>query len=141
MADIVVPDDSWISLEDADTYFAFRLRSDAWKVAPKDVKQAALVTAKRQLGMLYSGLPTDVSEVMEHSNCEQALFLLQQNGDNDMRAGLQAQGVTQAGVIKETYAGAGGVAIAPLARQILIAFYTPATGGVFGAEITRDEDE
>lgn len=142
MSDLTVPTDSWITRADADTYFKTRLRSSAWKDASEDDKNSSLVTAKIQLAAVFSGMPSDATQAMAKANCEQALFLLQQGGDNDMRGALQAQGVIGAGVVKEQYdaAAAGKIAICPMARQLLKDYYKQNVGGLFQANLTRDEE-
>jgi hypothetical protein len=139
---IEVPGDAWISREDADTYFKTRLKSAAWRDSVEEDKDASLVTAKAQLEAVFTGMPADPTDAMEKANCEQALFLLQQGGDNDMRGALQAQGVTAAGVVKEQYdaAAAGKVAICPMARQLLKDYFKQGVGGLFQADLTRDEE-
>ena len=141
---------SWVEVDEATEYFEGRYGSGAWDALTPDPsddlhadKKKALVTAYRQLSSgLFTGLPGTPTQAMKDAQCEQALFLLQQGGDNDLRGGLQAQGVTAAGVVKEQYNpdSAGKLAICPAAMQLLKDYYTPATGGVFGADLTRDED-
>jgi hypothetical protein len=100
---IVVGTNSWITLADAEIYMLGRLgASKFWNTAAD--KTAALITAYRQLSSCEKWeIPADVSENMEIAQCEMALYLLQHLEDSDTRAGLQAQGVTAAGIVQETY--------------------------------------
>lgn len=100
-----------VSIEYADAYFATRLGASAYWTSGAE-KTAALQTGENQLAAVY-GAVTDKVAV-----CEQALFLLQ-DADIDARASLQAQGVTAAGVVGESYKGHGGIAVCPYARGIL----------------------
>lgn len=100
-----------VTVSEADTYFTTRLGADAWTNSGSS-KTAALQTAENQLAAVY-GAVSDKNAV-----CEQALFLLQDPAA-DRRASLQAQGVTQAGIVQESYKGAGGILVCPYARQVL----------------------
>jgi len=83
---IVYPDtncDSWISEEEADTYFEGRLNSDEWD---ESIKEVALITAFRDLNLIVK-LDIDLFSdetplsVLKAAQCEQALYLLKQDVD------------------------------------------------------------
>jgi hypothetical protein len=104
----------YINITDADLYFSTRLSSDAWTdialTSGDPIKTAALTTAYNRL--FYSGLfalPTLAAAtaaqlvVLKKFQCEMALYMLIHLADEDRRLGLQAQGVTVAGIVKEQY--------------------------------------
>lgn len=116
----------WVTLTEADAYMADRYGADDLWVSGVN-KEALLATAYRDLyycprfnWSLDSGV--DTPDAWKNAQYEQALFRLLDPG-MDRRAALRAQGVTAAGVVKETYAGGkGGVPIAPIAVQMLEAY-------------------
>jgi len=75
---------SWISENDADEYFEYRLKSDEWHGANKD---AALVMAFNDLNQMIN-LSVNLSEdetplaVLKAAQCEQALHLLKTEFDS-----------------------------------------------------------
>jgi len=100
---IVVGTNSWILLADAEIYMLGRLGASKFWNTTVD-KIAALITAYTQLANCGRWeIPAEISEDMEIAQCEMALYLLQHLEDSDTRAGLQAQGVTAAGIVQETY--------------------------------------
>lgn len=116
--DLSVGVDTLVSLEDADAYMAQRVGADAWTSADPATRAAALATASRQINAAwrYRGgntapdrlqFPrpgeTAVPAAVAAAACEQALWLLQQQGSP--RAVLQAQGVTSINVggVSESY--------------------------------------
>ena len=76
--------DSWISEDDADTYFETRLKSSEWDSSDKEV---ALQTAFRDLNLLLN-LDIDLTEdetplpILQVAECEQALYLLKNEVDS-----------------------------------------------------------
>ena len=70
-----------------------------------------------------------------------AYYLALHWGDEDRRAGLQAQAVTEAGIVKEVYDKdrAGKVPIPPIVEELLEDFSNLKAFGM--ANIERDEDE
>ena len=118
-------------------------------------KTAALTTAFDRL--YYSGLfdlpaLADATAaqlvVLKKAQCELALYMLIHLADEDRRKGLQAQGVTAAGIVKETYGGGvGGSAdvldtlpIPPIVAKML-EDYSAAGSGFEVSSIDRDEDK
>lgn len=122
-----MPDGSWISVNQADTYMTTRSGAAGVWLTGSD-KAAALVTAQRQLAACgkfdFSAVATpgtgeDWPQEMRDAVCEQALFVLIHQGDADRRQGLLAQGVVSAGVIQESWAGGPRVPISPYAEAML----------------------
>lgn len=143
----------YINLSDADLYFATRLSSDVWTSIPADStfakKTAALTTAYDRL--FYSGLfalPTlaaataDQLVVLKKAQCEMALYMLIHLADEDRRKGLQAQGVTVAGIVKEQYMeeDLAKLPIPPFVTHILEDF-SAAPAPFYITDIARDEDK
>lgn len=108
----------WLTEEEADTYFETRLGASALWTDSTD-KTAALTTAQAQIVNCAEFTFTDEeleepTTAMQNAVCEQALFLLR-DPDMESRLALQAQGVTQAGIVQETYGGRRG--LFPIAIQ------------------------
>ena len=90
--------ESWISIEDADTYFENRFNSDAWINLDYDPdKSIALRTAFRVLGMLtltIDDLDTirraDLLKALQEAQCEQAL--------HELKSDLDAQSATSVSI-------------------------------------------
>lgn len=144
MAELIsVGTNSWATLAEAETYFLGRLNARHYWNADAE-KEPALITAYKQIinSGIFSGFPTTTSQLMKDAQCEQALFLLAAGDDLETRQSLQAQGVKQAGLVKETYDGSAkeGVIIAPVVLEMLDSYLTYGPGG-FAVELERDEDE
>lgn len=144
----------YVSLAEADLYFATRLSADAWTTIPSTsgrVKEtAALTTAYDRL--FYSGLfnlPTFSAATaaqlvtLQKAQCEMALYMLIHLADEDRRKGLQAQGVTTAGIVKEQYAESNlnYLPIPPFVAGLLEEFSTAATCPFYAVDIDRDENK
>jgi len=143
----------YLTLTQADAYFSTRLSSDAWTTIPltsgRAKETAALTTAYDRL--FYSGLfdlPIFVSAtaaellILQKAQCEMALYMLIHLADEDRRKGLQAQGVTAAGIVKETYSDKDLVTlpIPPFVAHILEDFST-APAPFYVSDIDRDEEK
>jgi hypothetical protein len=125
-----VVDDDAIAL--ADAYFLTRLgASQHW--ASGTEKAAALTTAFNDLvgcGEFSFDVASgeDAPSAFSFALCEQALFLLANQGGVDERSALLAQGVTTAGIINESYNKIVGfktptdIVIAPKARGVLASY-------------------
>ena len=146
----------YLTIAAADAYFSTRLFSTAWTSIPVDSgnvkKTAALTTAFDRL--FYCGLfslPTlaaataDQLVILKKAQCEFSLYLLQHLADEDRRKGIQAQGVTVAGIVKEQYAEADltTLPIPPIVSKMLDAagFSAPAIAPFYAVDIDRREDE
>jgi len=131
----------WVSLVEADAYFLTRTNSAMWSESYTD-KTAALTTAYNQLkdsGRFNLPASPDAAGKLKRAQCEQAFFILKNQEDADERMALQAQHVTQAGIVQETYQG-DGIPISSYAISILSA-WDRYRQGLFVAEATRTEDE
>ena len=145
----------YISVGDADLYFTTRLSADAWiSILPTSgdpKKTAALQTAYDRL--YFSGLfdlplflnaTADQLVVLRKAQCELALYMLIHLADEDKRKGIQAQGVTVAGIVKEQYAETdlNYLPIPPFVAGLLEEFSTADEISPFYISgIDRDEDE
>lgn len=107
-----------VSVEWADAFMAKRLgASTAWP-SDADTKEAALETAENDLAAAFGDVPD--TDTGKKAVCEQALFRLVNTGA-DRRAALQAQGVTSAGIVQESYAQGAGykIPVCAYARAVL----------------------
>lgn len=126
---------AYVTVEEAATYFASRLHSEAWTSAADADKQKALVMATRAIDrQILRGRKTDagqdrafprypdtaVPQAVKDATCEEALALLDR-GDNQRRK-LQAEGVVSMsiGSLSETYAiGSGEGLLSQEAKELL----------------------
>ena len=128
---------------DGDTYFLTRYGVGAkWTDLSAGDKTAALTTAHQMLAnMSRFDLPSIATQRMKDAQCEQALFLIIQGDGLDRRLGLQAQGVTSAGVVKETYANGGPRhPVAPRA-DVLLESYDQSDNPAYAVTLTRNEEK
>jgi hypothetical protein len=125
----------------------------AWTNIPvtsgRSMEAAALTTAYNRL--FYSGLfdlPIFASAtaaelvILQKAQCEMALYLLGHLADEDRRKGIQAQGVTVAGIVKEQYAEGDltKLPIPPFVALILEDF-SAAPAPFYISNIGRDEEK
>jgi hypothetical protein len=81
------------------------------------------------------------------AQCEMAYYLAQHLADEDRRKGLQAQGVTAAGIVKEAYGDSAGKAVDPTALPIPAIVYQALSEfeyiepGFYAVDIDRREDK
>ena len=145
----------YINLTNADLYFATRLSATAWTGIVDDsghtTKTAALTTAYNRL--FFSGLfdlpvftlaTAEQLAILEKAQCEMALYMLIHIKDEDRRKGLQAQGVKEAGIVKEVYAEADlmKLPIPPIVQTMLEeAGFSTAADPFYVAKVERDEDD
>ena len=88
---------SFVSVADADAYFADRLHADEWTGATTDIKAASLLTAYRSLSELTIVIDLtdeDALTAIKQAQMEQALHELRHDLDE-----LQASQVAFAGLI------------------------------------------
>ncbi len=138
---INVGTNSWVTEVEANTYFGDRIRaSDYWTDGAAD-NAPALVTAYKWLNAGKYAFPTSATQPIKDAQCEYAFFLLQHQPDLDLRMGLQVQGVTAAGVVKEKYKGGNFIAlpIPPIVEQLLDNYDTERA--VYLINIERNENE
>lgn len=138
----------FITLAAAETYFTTRLSSTLW-AGTDAVKTAALTTAYDRL--FYSGLfnlPAFADAtaaqlvVLKKAQAEMAYYMLGHLADEDRRKGIQAQGVTIAGIVKETYSPDDlmTLPVPPFVAALLEEFSTAASP-MYISGVDRDEDE
>lgn len=117
----------------ADTYFGTRHGiGTMWSGLTPSQKIALLTTAQMPIENDDSyTFPTTVTTAMQNAVCEQAYFMLL-DPDMEIRASLQAQGVIEAGFIKEVYreSGGGEIPIAPMAAKLIKSLRATATNQV-----------
>jgi len=136
---------SWVTINEADTYFSERIGASAYWVSGA-AKEAALITAFRQLNNAkgYS-FPAAASDNMKYGQCEQALFLLAFADEMFRRQSLQAQGVTDAGIVKEKYMQMKDMPICIQAKGFLRSYELTenkeGAGAIYAGDLTRDENE
>lgn len=138
----------WLNnVAEADTYFTNRFGArDDWAVMAAEVKTALLTTSYNRIyhdpQWSIPATPTAVQLVkLKMAQEELAWYMYVHMEAEDRRKGVQVQGVTQAGIVKETYdkARADTVPYPPIVTQLLNGFET---GLMIGASnIGRDEDE
>lgn len=116
-----------VTIAQADNYFGARVArgklvtESLWPASMATaVKEAYLRTAEIELTAAFEVILSGTNETHVKAVCEQVLFHLIDPGA-EARAALQAQGVTQAGVVQESYQGAtvNGVLVAPFARSFM----------------------
>ena len=113
----------WVTdVAQADAFFEKRLSSNAWLSAIKSDQTASLWSAYYRLIDCkdYTLSPaTPTSEELRRAQYEMAYYMLKHLSAEDHRLGLQAQGVIEAGVIKEVYKKDMEVAIPAIVDDIL----------------------
>lgn len=134
---------SYISRDDATTYFEGRLGASAWSSASNGDKDIALVQATRHIDRYHRfhgaknstaqalQFPRDVQEeavsalpqCVKDACCEEALWVLQNptRGGRSQRQQLQAEGVQSFGVgdLREEFARTSRDGLCPEARDML----------------------
>lgn len=100
---------AYVTVEQANEYFATRIDAKPWEEADDLTRQAALVTATRRIDMqrlrkTWTG-PDDAPQAVKDACCEEALALLSRTDEDKQRRAAQAQGVTSVriGDVSETY--------------------------------------
>ena len=141
----------WTDLTAANTYFATkRLDSSAWDAltltSPKDERTAVLNMAYDRLRFCKDfNIPSSPTvaqlERLEAAQLETAYYLALHLSGEDRRKGIQAQGVTGAGVVKENYAEAylSKLPLPAIVYDLLGEFMN--TKPFYITDIDRDEDK
>jgi hypothetical protein len=134
----------WTTDTEASSYFAKRLSSIAYTGAVAADQEAAMMTAFYRLidcnlyGLATITPPTDP---LRRAQCEMAIYLLLHLSAEDHRIGIQAQGVIEAGIVKEKYRQGPDVPIPPIVDSILVgAGFTSSFPAIKMASIGRDDD-
>jgi len=141
-------------LEEAETYFEEeRLETEAWDNL---AEESGNLQKSKVLKMAYNRLyfdprwefPTYADAtpaeliVLKKMNGEMAYYLALHLADEDRRKGIQAQGVIEAGVVKEKYAEGMLMAVPVPPPVIALAEYFVPEKPSFGAiDLARDEEE
>ena len=140
------------NLDDAQDYFdTERLNSSAWERLDDDKKQENVLTmaynriyySDRYTVPTYASASPTQLVVLKKVNGEMAYYLCVHLNDEDKRKGVQAQGVIEAGIVKEVYDREMlmEVPIPPLVHSMLVAGGFLASQSFFGVDLTRNEDE
>lgn len=139
----------WMTnLTEANNYFIDeRLETDAWDNLANDaIKTKALINSYNRI--YYCGkyaVPASPSAaqlvVLKKAQCEMSYYIAVHLADEDRRKGIQAQGVIEAGIVKEKYAGdwLDKLPIPPFVDALLEDFKTEKS--FFIVDIDRDEDK
>lgn len=146
-------DIGWTTLSGANTYFSTkRLDSTYWDALTtvsggKDEKTAVLWMAYDRIrfypGFSVPAAPTAAQlEKLTQAQHSLAYYLAQHLESEDHRKGLQAQGVIEAGVVKEKYSEAvlSEMPFPPDVASLLDEFKVTEPG-FYAVDIDRDEDE
>ncbi len=132
---------SWITETEADTYFTTRFGASDYWLSGTD-KEGAIITAYGWLmGCPRFSLAASASaaQILKDAQCEMVLFLVIHQPDIDLRVGLQAQGVREAGIVKEKYDGKNRMPIPPFVIALLDAYR--ADTPIHLVDIERDEEQ
>lgn len=144
-----------VNLADAESYFDDeRLETDAWdEIMALDssgkLNEKALLNAYNRLYYLpdYT-LPTfaeataDQLVILRKAQCEMAYYLCIHLADEDRRKGIQAQGVTKADIVGETYSE-NWIDRAPIPAYVIALLNPFLTAGsvIYPANVERIENE
>ena len=137
-------------LADAETYFTDeRLETEAWDELASGLKSKVAVNSYNRLYYdkkwelpTYAEATTTQLVRLRIANGEMAYYLALHMADEDRRKGIQAQGVIEAGVVKEKYSEAMlmSLPVPPFVEALLEEFETEVPS--FGAiDLARDEEE
>ena len=100
----------------------------------------SLITAYKWLNATPKfSFPTTIAQTMKDLQCEMALFLLQHQPDIDLRMGLQAQGVSEAGIVKEKYLNIAGIPVPPVVVDMAEAYINQKP--LYILDLERDEEQ
>ena len=140
MATIVVGTNSWVTEAEANTYMTGRIKASLYWTNSAADNVPALISAYQWLTTKYD-TPTTATQDIKNAQCEMALFLLQHQPDLDLRMGLQAQGVIQAGVVKERYRDSSydDLPVPPIVQKLMAAYDTELPAYMVNLE--RNEEE
>ncbi len=138
-------------IADAEDYFSDeRLETDAWDDlgSGSSLKDKAVLMAYNRLYYdprwslpTYAGATAAELVKLRKANGEMAYYLALHLADEDRRKGIQAQGVIEAGIVKEKYSEGDlmNLPVPPFVIGLLAAW---STSQYFGAvEVVRDEEE
>jgi len=141
-------------LADANLYFTDeRLETSAWDELVDIYKTKVMAQA---FNRIYYHADFDLPAVadataaqlivLKKANAEMAYYMALHMADEDKRSGLRAQGVTEAGIVKEKYTGFSevippdAVPFPPIVKQMLSPWHKY-NDQFYSVDIDRDEDE
>lgn len=79
----LTPENSFVTLEEAEAYFAERLHAQAWTSAGESDRIVSLIQATRifntWLVWKQTPVPGEIPEALKQATCEMALYLLQED--------------------------------------------------------------
>lgn len=102
---LIVGTNTYLTLEEANTYFESRLYNTAWLNASAEDKEKALIMACRKIKSIPLSIPEVIPENFKNAQCEESVAILEYG--NSKRIKLQQQGVKSMslGDMSESYAG------------------------------------
>ena len=138
-------------LTDAENYYLLeRLETEAWDDLPSNAKKTVCVLHSYNR-LFYDprwDLPTYITAtaaelaMLRIVNGEMAYYLAIHLSDEDSRKGLHAQGVIEAGIVKEKYSEAMLMALpVPPVVAAMLAPWVVNIGFISTANLSRDEEE
>jgi len=147
----------FVTLAEAESYFSDeRLETDAWDAlsdgtgtGTKDEKTAVLKQAYNRIYYCrefivptYAEASSENLVILKKAQAEMAYYMALHLTSEDRRKGLTAQGVSQAGVVKETYdpAVAKETPIPSVVRDLLCTFLSGVDTPFYTTDIDRNED-
>lgn len=132
---------SWVTMDEADTYFSERIGASNYWTSGVD-KEQALITAYRQIKNAYNLSAETTDSNIKYAQCEQALFLLAFSDEIFRRSSLQAQGVVKAGIVEEDYLEKqmDEIPICSMARNFLKSYNADIVKVKF-VSLKRDEED
>jgi hypothetical protein len=138
---ITVGTNSFVSLADSNTYFGDRPGSSDYWVSGSDKNAAILYAYKLLKKSRRFSLPATATQAVKDAQCELAYYLLIHLSDIDIRMGLRAQGVLEAGILREKFKSddAAEFPFPSVVIDLLAAYDT--TRGMYILDVERDEEE
>lgn len=133
------------TLTTANLYFATRYGAVAgWTALDDGDKTALLTTAYNRINThsdfdIPSAPTTEQLTLLKMAENELAWYMKIHISDEDRRLGLQAQGVNEAGIVKEKYNDPLSVPFPPVVLDLLNDFTN--LKAFYASDLTRDEDE
>ncbi len=140
-ATITVGTNSWETVAEANTFMEGRIRAgEYWTNGDAD-NIPALITAYYWLtDSPKFSFPSTVTAAMKRLQSEMALFLLQHQPDIDLRMGIQAQNVIEAGIVKEKYVMAVmGIPVPPAVADLAYPYFNQHP--YYIVDLERDEEQ
>lgn len=140
-----MPFTDWVSLANATTYFSTRAGASDWATLSDPTRTIYLTTAYNRIYFdprwTIPAIPSAEQKIkLAYALEETALYLYTHVEDENRRKGLQAQGVTQAGIVKETYDKdfLSKIPLPPEAEAVLESLFT-SKKRIYAIDIDRRE--